>query len=288
MKIKQLGLLSVLIGLFAVVSYADDRVPATPADIQRFFNTTTYVVVDRQQMTDWNFKIPAAVKKSWTITPYKVIDDREFEKLRHDTDKSFLVRLKERFPGDRIKAPYVFMNVVLGSPAENVTDMPEIAAFPLGYAEADQDSWGYKLEGFLRFMQKHILLLKEKPEIIKHNPLQYYNKDMGAIRKVGKEFWVVKRDLDQKVNTLDKIKKYYQGVVRIVEPEDIEKAIEDKRDDVVYLHKVGPEHADRKARIYKAILGAGDDKLYYFDYHNFTRKKGDGFLYKDFKRINKR
>ncbi len=285
---KRLTILSLLMGILLGAPLAKDRVPATPADIQRFFTTTTYVVTDRGQMTDWNFKIPAAVKKSWTITPYKIIDDVEFEKLRHDPDKSFIVRLKERFPGDRIKAPYVFMNVVMGCPAKSVTDMPEIAAFPLGYFEADQDSWGYKLEGFLRFMQKHILLLKEKPELIKHNPLQYYNKDMGDIRKAGKEFWVVQKDLDQKVNTLEKIQKYYKGVVRIVSPDDIEKAIEEKRTDVVYLHKVGPEHMDRKARIYKAILGAGDDKLYYFDYHNFTRKKGDGFLYKDFKRINKR
>ena len=35
------------------------------------------------------------------------------------------------------------------------------------------------------------------------------------------------------------------------------------------------------------IMGAGDDKMYYYDVHNCKTKELDGFLAKDFKKINK-
>ena len=82
------------------------------------------------------------------------------------------------------------------------------------------------------------------------------------------------------------IRKVYNGVVRIVTPDDIEQAVDARRQDVVYLHKVGPERSGIKARIYKCLIGAGDDKFYYFDYHMMSKKKGDGMLKSDFRRLS--
>ena len=72
-------------------------------DIDRFLKTTTYVVLDNNPMSEWNMKIRDAVQQSWTITPYKFINDTEFEQMRGDADKSFLVRMKVRFPEDKVK-----------------------------------------------------------------------------------------------------------------------------------------------------------------------------------------
>ncbi len=270
---------------FALLSVGVARA-TTKADIDAFLKSTTYLVLHKNQMSEWNFKMPDAVRQSWTLTPFQVINYQQFEQMRHDPDKSFIIRMKFKFPEDKIKAPYKFMVIVRGAKTDDLNAMPELASMPLGYASSDQDSWAYKLEGLLRFAQHHILYLQQHPDQIGKNPLLIYNKNLPSLK--GKELWLVKSDLTAKVNSVSKIRKYYDGRVRIVAKEDIRKAIKAKRKDVVYLHKVGPEGHLTKARVYKALLGAGDDRMYYFDYHNYSKKKGDGLLKKDFKRLNKR
>ena len=163
--------------------------------------------------------------------------------------------------------------------------MPEVCSLPLGYDAVNQDSWSYKLLGFVRFAQNHIKLIYDNPGLISSNPLDYYNRNIPDLK--DKEIWMVEKDIAPDVRTIAKIRDAYKGVVRIVKPEDIEQAIADRKDNVVYLHKVGPEGTRMQARIYKTLLGAGDDRIYYFDYHMMSKSKGDGFLKKDFKRISK-
>ncbi len=230
----------------------------TAADVETFFKTTTYIVLDNNPMTEWNMKIEDAAKNHWHITPYKFIKE---------------------------KANYIFFTVVLGAAVRDMTDMPEICSVPLGYESADQDSWAYKLGSLFQFAQKHIELLRSKPELLGQNVFQYYNKNIAELG--DKEIWVVESDLAPEMRSLAAIRKVYDGVVRIVTPDDIEKAVNERREDVVYLHKVGPERSGIKARIYKCLIGAGDDKFYYFDYHMMSKKKGDGMLKDDFRRLNR-
>lgn len=255
-------------------------------DLNHFFQTTTYVVLDNNPISEWNMKMQEHAKRHWHITPLKFITDTEFETLRKDIDKSFIVRMKFRFPKDKVKANYIYFSIVNGAAVNSMTDMPEICSVPLGYETADQGSWSYKLGSLLQFAQKHIQKLKSDPSTMGQNVLQYYNKNMSYMK--GKELWVVQSDLAPDVRSLSSIRKAYDGVVRIVTVEDIEKAIDDRREDVVYLHKVGPERSNVKARIYKCLIGAGDDNFYYFDYHMMSSRKGDGLLKDDFRRLNRR
>ena len=236
-------------------------------------------------MSEWSLKIREAVEKGWTLTKYQFINDTEFEKLRGDMDKSFLVRIQIRFPDDKVRAFYSFMAFTNGAAVKAVADMPEVCSLPLGYDAVNQDSWSYKLLGFVRFAQNHIKLIYDNPGLISSNPLDYYNRNIPDLK--DKEIWMVERDIAPDVRSIAKIRDAYKGVVRIVKPEDIEQAIADKKDNVVYLHKVGPEGTRMQARIYKTLIGAGDDRIYYFDYHMMSKSKGDGFLKKDFKRISK-
>ena len=73
----------------------------------------------------------------------------------------------------------------------------------------------------------------------------------------------------------------------MVTREEIRQAISDRDEDVVFLHKVGPEGTRLKARCYKVLIGAADASFYYFDYHMINDKKPDGFLSKDLKKISK-
>ncbi|MBN1989996.1 MAG: hypothetical protein JW783_11405 [Bacteroidales bacterium] len=279
---KRIILLALFLGV-AMGAFADRNV-IRHEDIKTFLKTKTYVVLEDNPMSAYNFKIKEAVEKSWTITPYEFISSAQFEEMRKDIDKSFLVMIQVKFTKDKLEALYNFMSVALGSGVSKITDMPDIVSIPLSYSSVAEDSYVYKIESFIRFMQEHIRMLEKNPELIKNNIYEYYNKSMKDNVK-SKELWLLEKDVDKSIRSLDKIRKTYPHIVRIVKEEDIEKAIAEKNQSVVFLHKVGPEGTRLQARCYKVLVGAGDDKFYYFDYHTIDKSSGDGFLSKDFKRI---
>jgi hypothetical protein len=278
--------LFVIIGILslAISSYAD-RYVARHEDIKSFLKTTTYVVLEDNPMSEYNFKIKTAVENSWKITPYEFINATQFEEMRGDINKSFLVKLQVKFSADKLEATYNFMSIVLGAAVKRHTDLPDICSVPLGYASVPEDSYAYKIESLIRFAQNHIRLLDENPNLIKSNIFDHYNKNRKETR--NKELWLLEEDIEPNIRSLSEIRKLYPHTVKIVSKDDLEKAIAEKNENVVFLHKVGPEGTRLQARCYKILIGAGDDQFYYFDYHMINRKKkrGDGFLPKDFKKI---
>lgn len=282
---KRLVILLCILGLSAA-SFAD-RYVARHEDIKSFLSSTTYVVLEDNPMSEYNMKIKQAVENSWKITPYEFITATQFEEMRNDISKSFLVKLQVKFSGDKLEATYNFLSVVLGAAVKRHTDLPDICSIPLSYASVPEDSYAYKLESLVRFAQNHIKLLDQKPELIKKgNIFKYYNKN--AKQTKTKELWVLEKDLDKSVRSMNDLRKNYPHPVKIVTQEDIEKAIAEKNQNVVFLHKVGPEGTRLQARCYKILLGAGDDQFYFFDYHTINQKtKDDGLRAKDLKKIGK-
>lgn len=276
------ALLALTLTALALSTFAD-RYVARPEDIKTFLKTTTYVVLEDNPMAEYNFMIKKAVENSWKITPYAFITASEFETMRNDISKSFLVKLQVKFSGDKLEATYNFLSVVLGAGVQKHTDLPDICSVPLSYTSVHEDSYTYKLESLIRFAQNHIKMLDANPQLISSNIFDHYNKNRKQMK--GKELWLLEKDIEKNARGLAKIRKMYPHTVRMVTDEDIEKAIAEKNDKVVYLHKVGPEGTRLQARCYKMLIGAGDDQFYYFDYHMISKKRGDGFLAKDFKKI---
>ncbi len=272
---------SLLIGAFYCSA---ERYVPTQADVDRFFKSKTYVVLQNNPMSEYNMKVKEAVEKSWTITPYEFITSNQFDEMRKDPEKSFLVLIQVKFPKDKIEATYNFLSVLLGSAVKKVTDNPEICSIPISYSNVDEFSWGYKTKAMVTFLQNHIMLMKAKPEIITSDMFSYYNKSKGDIH--SKELWVVEKDLAKEARSLATLQSKYKHVIKVVKPEDIEKAIEEKNSNVVFLHKVGPEGTRMQARCYIMIIGIGENKLYYWDYHTIKDKNDDGLLIKDLKKLN--
>lgn len=270
---------------FGLSTFAERNL-VRPEDIKAFLKSTTYVVLDDNPMAAYNFKIKEAVEKSWTITPYKFISSKEFETMRQDIDKSFLVLVQMKFDADKIKAVYNFLSLSMGAAVKKITDMPDVCSLPLSYYSVPEDNYIYKIEGLIRFMQNHIKLIDQDPKLIKGNIFEYYNKNTKDVK--GKELWVVENDLEKNTRALAQIRKNYSYTVKVVTSDNIEKAIAEKNPNVVYLHKVGPDGTRLQARCYKIILGAGDDQIYYFNYHTIDKSEGDGLLDSDFKKIGRK
>lgn len=276
-----------LVALLCLVSLSAaafaERYVTRHEDIKTFMGTTTYVVLEDNPMSEYNFKIKEAVEKSWTITPYEFINTTQFEEMRGDITKSFLVKLDIKFTGDKLEATYNFLSVVLGAGVRKHTDLPDICSLPLAYKSVGEDSYAYKLKGLILATQYHIKNLDQNPKLIKKNIFKPYNKNRKQVK--AKELWVLEQDLDRNVRSLTDVRKNYPHTVRIVTPDDIAKAVAEKNPNVIYLHKVGPEGTRLQARCYKILIDAVDGKMYYFNYHMINSKRGDGFLAKDFKRI---
>jgi hypothetical protein len=190
------------------------------------------------------------------------------------------------FENDNTDAKYRFLHLSLGGDYLQMNQMPDLASVPLAYYSVEEDNYIYKLAILVRFIQNHVMLIKEHPEIVSANVLQHYNDNMKDIK--GKTLYVLEEELAPEVNSVARIKKIYPYNFKIVTKDEITEAIKNRDENIVFLHKVGPEGTKMDARCYKVIIGAADAKFYYFDYHKISTKRPDGFLADDFKKLAKK
>lgn len=280
---KNLFLFIALIFSFQI---AETQIPVPePEQIQKFLNTTTCIVYDANPMVSYNIYIKEAVEKYWKITPYKFIKASEYDALRKNPDFSFLTIDRIFFEKDKTKAQYEFLCISLGGKYRTQNDMPQIAAIPLSYFGVDEDSYVYKIPTLVQFLQNHINLVKENPSLKSFNIRNHYNSNIPVTH--NKSLYLVKDELSKSVNTTQKIKAIYPYDIVFINRDDLETKILNG-EDILFLHKVGPEGTKRKARCWIVIIGAKDAQLYYFNYHMIDSKHPDGMLSTDFKKLSKK
>lgn len=255
----------------------------TQEDLDHFFTTKTYVVLETNAISDYNIEIQDAVKKFWDITEYEFLPMSEFAEKSQDKNASFLYLAGVSFEKDRSNARYRFLCLSLGGDRVSIDDLRDVANIPMSYYGVDGDHYAYKLGIMIRFLQYHVRLIKEKHQIVKQNVYKYYNDNMADVR--GKTLYLVEEELAKDVNSLSKIKAIYPGEVRLVDRETIKELIMDEDENAVVLHKVGPEGKKMNARVYKILIGLEEARFYYFDYHKVNAKNPDAFLESDFKKL---
>ncbi|MEZ5070662.1 MAG: hypothetical protein R2751_06785 [Bacteroidales bacterium] len=257
----------------------------TPEDLDRFHHTTTYVVMNDNPLSAYNFEIQDALKKFWTITDYEIISHDDFAAKSSNTNASFLYVATVNFEKDRSNTRYIFLCLSLGGDHQTIDDLKDIANIPLGYNGVPEEDYTYKLSTLLRFLQEHVKLITAHPDMVSQNVYEHYNENMESLK--GKTLYVVKDELGRDVNTEAKIKAIYPLPVKIVERDEIGELILAADPNTVFLHKVGPEGKGQNSRVYKILIGAAEAKFYYFDYHKASDKTPDAFLSSDFKKLAK-
>ncbi len=262
--------------------FSQNYVP-TKEDLEKFMTTRTLVVLDSNPLTMYNHYIKEVMENEWTITEYEFIGYDEFGQRMNDPGNSFLHMSNVSFERDKLKAVYKFLLVSLGGAYRDYSQMPDIVSVPAAYKNVDEETWMYKLGILVRFIQNHIRLIYENPDIISKNVFRHYNENTGEIKQ--KVLYLIEDELSPQVNSPARISEYYPHPFKIVDREEVRSAIEERKSDVVFLHKVGPEGTRIKARCYKIIIGAEDARFYYFDYHTISDRKPDGLTKKDFKKL---
>ncbi|MCK4853031.1 MAG: hypothetical protein KAT31_02190 [Bacteroidales bacterium] len=257
----------------------------TTEDLDHFMKTKTLVVRDKNPLNTFDAEIEEVMAQEWNITEYEIIPFSEFEEKRMNPDYSFLFLTTVVFEKDKLNAKYRFLNVSMGGDYFHLNMMPDLVSVPVAYANVEDESYNYKLGILVRFIQQHLRLIHKHPEIISANVFKQYNDNMKDVKQ--KTLYLLENEMANDINSAAKIRDIYPYKFKLVSREDIRQAIQDRDDDVVFLHKVGPEGTRLEARCYKVLIGADDASFYYFDYHMISDKKPDGFLSKDLKKIRK-
>lgn len=276
---------TVFIMLVSFTLLASAQYVPTPDDLDHFLKTKTLVVKDKNLLNTFDAEIEEVMAKEWDITEYEIIPFSEFEEKRMNPEYSFLFLATVVFENDKLNAKYRFLNVSLGGDYFHIGMMPDLVSVPVSYANVEDESYNYKLGILVRFAQQHLRLIHAHPEIISANVFKHYNDNMKDVKQ--KTLYLLADEMANDINTVSRIKKVYPYEFKLVTREEIRQAISDRDEDVVFLHKVGPEGTRLKARCYKVLIGAADASFYYFDYHMINDKKPDGFLLKDLKKISK-
>lgn len=274
------------IGLLLMESISAQReyLPNT-ADLEKFFKTKTFVVLEESPLSEFNFEIQAVMPRDWKITEFDFIKNDEFVKMSKDENYSFIYTSLVNFEKDKTEARYVFLHLSLGGDNLTIDDLRDMVSVPLGYFGADPDNYIYKIGTIIRFMQNHVNMIYKNPALISNNIFRHYNDNIKSAQ--DKILYLVADELAKEVSTETRIKKVYSHKFKIVSREEIQKAIAEGDENVVFLHKVGPEGKKLEARCYKIVIGAADANFYYFDYHKVNSKNPDGFLESDFVKMNK-
>ena len=274
---------SILLLVAVVQLSAQQNRQVTREQLELFKKSTTYVVMDNNPMLGYNITIKAAIEKFWKITPFKFISSDEFETMRLDRSKSFILLTKVNLTKETTGAEYLYLNFLMGDSVKDMNYMPEILVLPLCYNGVDENSYTYKMGVIVRFVQEHVKTLMDSKIIFPYKNLTYYNMQVRDIKK--KTLLVEKTDLAEEVNSLEKIKAFYPYEIRIVTSDEIENAVNKQTPNTLILHVISPAKDEASGRSYKIIYGVADNKMYYYSYEKISQMRPAGFLAKDFKRI---
>jgi hypothetical protein len=254
-------------------------------EIKQFSASKTCVVLEQDQFSSYNVFIKEAVKKYWTMTPYELIDVKEFNKRRRDPAYSFIVLTQTNYEKDKANTLYNFLNLLQGKDVAKLGELPEICALPLSFAGEDDYEYNYKFGAILLFMQKHAKMISDDPSLTGRKYLKYYNKNIPEVR--NKTILIKEEDLSPAISTIDKIKAIYPHNVQIVTEEEIVKAIQEKTPNTLILHKVGPREEKNAGLCFKMLIGTDDSDMYYYNQHKISKSDPNGLLPDDLKRLLK-
>jgi hypothetical protein len=282
MKAKTLLILSFLAMHF--LTYSQEILPSSK-EVKTFLESKTYIVQDNNIFGMYNTAIEEAAKKHWKLTPYSILSKDEFQKKKNVPTASMIVQTESHFEGQEELGVFTSLSLVLGKQGADINSMPDIITLPLAYSDVDYDQYYYKLGLALVFMQRHVNWLKDNPDVEDKVLLNHFKNSRKSTK--DKMLYVLKNEMEEDINTLEKIKTVYSGDVKFVTKEEIESAVDTKAPNVLVLHLVAPANAVKGCVVTKMILSAADAEIYYFDYHRVKGKnQPNKFLKTDFMALN--
>ncbi len=162
---------------------------ATPQELSRFFQSQTLFVKHGKPFTFYNKYIEKAAEKDWHITPYSMIEARDFDNKRQNNAYSFVILSDAVFTMRRQQIEIEVLNLILGSRGRGINDMPDLGSVPLCYKGDDEDAYLHKLPAILKFMQYQTQAMAAEQIKTPRQLLDYHNQFANEIKR--KHLWKI-------------------------------------------------------------------------------------------------
>jgi hypothetical protein len=268
-----------LLCTFSLGVIAKPKLPSKE-QVGMFKNSVTCVVIDNGGLL-YNALLKEAIQKYWDITQFEFINEKEFERRRYDSRYSFLVLMEGVFDNDPGGVVYDYLSLVLGDPAKDLIDMPQICSFPIAYTDDDNLYYGYVLPSAIKFMQTHARNLESKRFFISLKGLKYYN---GSRTFKGKALLLNKNMMAKDADTERKIKNVYPYYFKLLDTEEIQKELSVNPTNILFVFHVGPNEQSGAGKCFEMIFDTNGN-LYYYNSRKITNDNEDGFNLNDFKHL---
>ena len=246
-------------------------------DLKKFKGTEMLVVLyDGDEL--YNTEIKDAVSKYWTITPYSFIPQNELRNYAFEEEYSMLVRndakrvIHRVGRTDHIQSNHLAIYVCgKGDNLMNYTGQNALSQIHFKDIN-DTESYSYKLKALVQHMHEYLSFLEEK-KITEDNhakELRLFNTQ--EVKKLsGMTLYILKEELPEKLNDLEKLRKFYEHEVEIVGKEEIQAAIATQNGNVAFLH------LDPRIKNLYVISAQGGKILYQAPTQDWGTLKGKDF-----------
>lgn len=240
-----------------------------------FTHKTIKVVLSGNDIFDEALK--AEVGSRWNLNPFEFCTMDSFKQLRKSKDFYFMIPVKET--GKDGRATIYFLTIVKGGTGEELSDMLEVASFPICPAE---NLGGRELV----FMGAIVESLQE-----------YATKGTGGSTAV-----TMRNAYGRSVNRSTQTKRIIfseEDICPIVdrtgfdadmmteEEEEAGKMYSEGSYNLLGSYVIAPEDPQKGDWCTCFLFGADDQKIYYMASHKIGGKNGAGFTTKDIKKIIK-
>lgn len=247
----------------------------TSEDVQNLLSSTTHVVTTNSNIV-YDAVLSNEAKEIWTVTPLEV-EGHDFG----SDEQSFLVVTRDVFEKRAEDNQYIFLTLFQGRKGVRVvTNLPWIVSFPISVDGKDSEiDETLLIELLVKSIQNHVELLKWEPSIAKKSLDKLYNDNIGSLK--GKTIYMMDEDINKSLDR-DKVLNRFNGHLKLVGPDEIERLIEDKDKNAVIAFTVTGGYC------YKMLIGVEDGKVYYYNRdkvsNNFMYPAG--FLQNEFNKLS--
>lgn len=263
---------------------AQFEIPAA-ADVQKFFTGKTMIVLEDNPMSEYNVMIKEAVPKIWKITPYGFCTRKDFEEIKNKSGVSVLSVEEFYFEKDKTGVRYNFLCLSLGDKANKNQTYFDLFHFPLSYISDEEEEYMHSIPALLRIMQAFMEYVRDNPKATAADVRKTFFSGNTSLK--DKTLYLCAKDVESTINSESRFKQIYPYPFRFVTYEELQELMLNPQPQTVVLFKVGMGNGGKKARCYKAILGANDGKIYYFDHHLINDNKPDALLEEEVKKLAK-
>lgn len=224
------------------VSYSQVLKTGVSSEDFELFKSSEMLVVKGFQNTEFDSLVKVALDDYWTFSKYKFIDSLEYESIKNSPTKFFLLPVinpYERYSsyenGHNLIESHTYWNlqIIKGNGGALGQEKSVQNIVPISVASTFSSLWSkVKPVGVIPVVIKNLQYQCQEIESDKYTTGRTRVSEMNKNTKLIKDkpLYVCKKDLNDKITSVEDIKQLYKGEVYVVSQDEYVKLIEENTD----------------------------------------------------------